>query len=83
MHHFSLSKSIHVLLFLFLAIVGLYYAKPFLVPVAFAALFAMLLLPVNLWLQAKGLGEWLATFLSVLLFVLIVGGIVWMNHQSN
>ena len=78
MHHFSLSKSIQVLLFLFLGIAGLYYAKPFLVPVVFAGLFSMLLLPVSVWLQNKGLAKGLAVLLSVLLFVAIVTGIVWL-----
>ncbi len=78
MPHFSLSKSIQVFLFLFLLIAGLYYAKPFLVPVAFAALFSMLLLPVCAWLEGKGLAKGLAVLLSVLLFVVVVGGIVWL-----
>lgn len=78
MHHFSLSKSIQVFLFLFLLIAGLYYAKPFLVPVAFAALFSMLLLPVCAWFEDKGLAKGLAVLLSVLLFVVAVGVIVWL-----
>lgn len=78
MHHFSLSKSIQVLLFLFLLIAGLVYAKPFLVPLTIAALFSMLLLPFCAWLQQKGSAKWLATLASVLLFVIVVGSIIWL-----
>jgi predicted PurR-regulated permease PerM len=78
MHHFSLSKSIKVLLFLFLLIAGLVYAKPFLVPLTIAALFSMLLLPFCAWLQQKGSAKWLATLASVLLFVIVVGSIIWL-----
>ena len=78
MHHFSLSKSIQVLLFFFLLIAGLVYAKPFLVPLTIAALFSMLLLPFSAWLQQKGSAKWLATLASILLFVIVVGGIIWL-----
>lgn len=78
MRHFSLIKSIEVLLFLFLLIAGLHYAKPFLVPVAFAALFSMLLMPVSSWLQQKGIGKALAVLAAILVLAAFVAGIVWL-----
>ncbi len=78
MHHFSINKSVQVLLFLFLLIAGLYYAKAFLVPVAFAALFSMLLLPVCVWLQQRGVTKALAVLLSVLVLVGFFAGILWL-----
>ena len=54
MSGFSLTRTIQVLLFLFLLFAGLVYARPFLVPLTFAALFAMLFLPLCAWLESKG-----------------------------
>ncbi len=78
MRHFSLGKSVQILLFLFGLIAGLYFAKPFLVPVAFAALFAMLFLPVSTWLEGKGANKSVAALSCILLFALFVAGIAWL-----
>lgn len=78
MNHFSLQKSVYVLLFLFGAIAGLVFAKPFLVPLAFAALIAMLLLPVCRWLEKKGVHRILAILLSLLTILLLFAGIIWL-----
>lgn len=56
---------------------ALYFAKPFLVPFTFAAVVSMLLLPVTAWLQKKGVPNWLAVTLSLLLFIVVIGGIIW------
>jgi predicted PurR-regulated permease PerM len=71
-----LNKAIKVLLFVCLAVIVLYYGKPFLVPIAFAGLLSMLLLPVSLKLQAWGINEAIAVVLSILLVVLFFGGII-------
>jgi predicted PurR-regulated permease PerM len=78
MTHFSLQKSVYVLIFLFGGIAGLVFAKPFLVPLAFAALLAMLLLPFNKWLERKGFKKVLAILTSLLLLLVVLGGIVWL-----
>jgi predicted PurR-regulated permease PerM len=78
MNELSLSRSVLLLLLLFLIFAGLYYARPFLVPVTFAALFAMLLLPLAMWLEEKGLHRILAVLFSLLLLAAVFAGIVWL-----
>lgn len=57
---------------------ALYYAKGVLVPLAFAGLLSMLLLPVSEWLEGKGLPRALAIVLSLLLMLAIAGGLIWL-----
>lgn len=73
-----LQKPVYVLFFLFLVIAGIYFAKPFLVPLCFGGLLAMLFLPVSRWFEEKGLARGLAILVCVLLFLAIVVGIVWL-----
>jgi len=69
MRYPKLLKAATVLAILVLVVVILVYAKPFLVPLTFAALLSMLLLPITQWLQAKGINHALAVFLSLLMVV--------------
>lgn len=78
MNELSLTRSVYLLLFLFLLFGGLYYARPFLVPVTFAALFAMLLLPISLWLEGRGVNRIIAVLLSLLVLAAVFAGIVWL-----
>lgn len=71
-----LTKSIQVILLLFLVFAALYYARPFLVPVAFAGLLSMLFLPLCRWLERKGLPLWLAVLICVLAVVIALGGLI-------
>jgi predicted PurR-regulated permease PerM len=74
----SLQKAVRILLFLFLVIAGLIYAKPFLVPVVFAALLALLFLPISHWMERKGVYRSVAAIICILLLAAIVAGIVWL-----
>jgi len=76
MSTFPLSKAIQVLFFLFLVIAGLYYARPFLVPVAFAGLLSMLFLPISRRLENKGVKRAIAALLCILIIVAVIAGIV-------
>jgi predicted PurR-regulated permease PerM len=76
MHRTRLERSLEVLLFAFLVVGGLYYVKPFLVPLCFAGLFAMLFLPLSRRFENKGAGRALSAFLCVLILLLIIVGIV-------
>jgi predicted PurR-regulated permease PerM len=58
-----------ILVIVFLGAMILKYGKPFLVPIAFAALISMLLLPISQWLQRKGVNKAVAIILSMLVFV--------------
>ena len=77
MQNLSLQKLSRVLLFGVLLVVILYYAKGFLIPFTFSLVISMLLLPVTLWLQKYHLPNWLSTLLALLLFVVIIGTIIY------
>src|SRR5690349_13761220 len=64
-----LYKFVAIIALLVLGVVILVYAKPFLVPLTFAAILAMLLLPIARWLEAKGANKAVATLLSVMVLV--------------
>lgn len=63
-------------------VVILYYGKGLLIPLAVAALLAMLFNPMMKWLERKGLGRGLAVTLCTLVLVLFVGGLVFLLGQQ-
>jgi predicted PurR-regulated permease PerM len=71
----SQGKTIRYLLFFILLFAALYYAKAFLIPLAFGALFATLLLPIQERLEPKT-GKMLAISICVLGLVLLAAGII-------
>jgi len=71
----TLRFATRLLLFAFLFFGGLYFAKGFLVPIAFGGVLAMLLLPLAAWLEGKGWGKGWATASAVTIFLLGVAGI--------
>jgi predicted PurR-regulated permease PerM len=81
MRKITLTKSTKVLFFIALFIAFLILAKPFLVPLTFAAIISMLLLPVVKKLESKKAPSWLAVLLAVLLFLsvmaIIIGVLAW------
>ncbi|MEI6946385.1 AI-2E family transporter [Paraflavisolibacter sp. H34] len=74
----KLLKAALVLLILIAIVVILVYAKPFLVPLTFAALLAMLLVPVARWLEGKGAHKAVAALAAVLLLVGFFAGVFWL-----
>lgn len=78
MSSFSLQTTVKIFLFLIGATVILYYGRPFLVPLAFAAILAMLLQPLVEWLQAKNWKKAWSIVVAVLLLLLLLSGIVWL-----
>lgn len=68
----NLTKTIKVLLLVTLAYMFLVTAKPFLVPIAFAAIFSMLLLPISIRLEDKGVNRGIATTACLLILILVV-----------
>ncbi len=72
----ALTKTVQVIFLFFLVIAGLYFAKPFLVPLVIAGIFAMLFLPFSEWLEKKGLHRGLAAFLCVFSLVCLIAGII-------
>ncbi len=71
-----ISKPTQALIFLFLLCGGLYVAKGFLVPITFAALIAMLFVPLCEWFEKRGIGKAVSALLCVLLFIGVGSGIV-------
>jgi predicted PurR-regulated permease PerM len=65
----KLFKAALILLIIVLSAYLLKAGAPFFIPVAFGALLAMLLLPISLWLEKKGVNKALATILSMLVLV--------------
>ena len=74
----SLQRFVYFLLTAFLVILALYYAKPFLVPVCFAGLLAMLFLPLSLWFESKQIPKALAILLCIIIFLGIITAIIWL-----
>lgn len=70
------SSVIKKLLFLFLVISGLYYAKGFLIPLAIGAILATLLLPSCKWMEKKKVPRSIAALISLLVLLIVIGGIV-------
>lgn len=62
--------------FLVLLIIILIYAKPFLVPLTFGAIFAMLLLPLSKKMEEWGMARGLSILLSTLLLLVLIAGII-------
>jgi predicted PurR-regulated permease PerM len=72
----NLGKAVRVLFIIILLVVILVYGKPFLVPLTFAVLLAMLMLPMVKWLEGKGWNKALAAvmaLLAILLFFTALG----------
>lgn len=72
----QLQKPALALLVIVLTVVIVVYGKPFLVPLAFAALLSMLLLPIVKWLQKKNVPHSLAIVLGILVLVAFFGLII-------
>lgn len=74
----SLTKPIQILFLLFLIVAGLYFAKPFLVPLVIAGMFAMLFLPLCDWLEAHRFNRAMSSLVAVLCLVIAIAGIVFL-----
>jgi predicted PurR-regulated permease PerM len=74
----SLQKLVYFLLSAFLIIAALYYAKPFLVPVCFAGLLAMLFLPLSKWFESKKIPKVFSILFCIIIFLAIITAIIWL-----
>ncbi|MBC8051741.1 MAG: AI-2E family transporter [Sphingobacteriaceae bacterium] len=72
----TISKSVQILLLLFLVLAGLFYTRTFLIPIAFAGIISMLLLPLSRRLEGRGLTRGLSATICLLVFILSVSGII-------
>lgn len=72
----KLIKAILVLLLPVLIVVILYYAKEFLMPLTFAGLLSVLLLPITQRLEKRKVNKTLSALAAVLVFVFLSAGVV-------
>jgi predicted PurR-regulated permease PerM len=77
MHDRLLSKTVKILLVLVLSVIILIYAESFLVPITFAALFSMLLLPLSMKIANWGMARGLAILLTTLLFTALIAAFIY------
>ena len=68
----SLLRAVLFLLLVFVVVAGFYFAKPFLIPVCFGALSAMLFLPLSRWLERKKIPKGLAILFCLVLLLSII-----------
>ena len=70
-----LTRTLKVLLLIFLVICGLYFGRPFLIPVAFAGSLAMLFLPLSRRIEKRGINKALAAIICILMLLAFFAGI--------
>ena len=73
-----LQKVVLFLLLGFLIVGAMYFAKPFLVPLCFGGLLAMLFLPLSRWFESKKIPKGLSILLCIIIFSGLVTGIIWL-----
>jgi len=77
----ALQKAVLFLLLGFLIVATIYYAKPFLVPLCFGGLLAMLFLPLSRWFENKKIPKGFSVLLCIVIFLglimAIIGLISW------
>ncbi|MES2266384.1 MAG: AI-2E family transporter [Bacteroidota bacterium] len=71
-----LNQTLRILLLFVLVFGILYFASAVLIPLTFGMVLSMLLLPICHWLQSKGVGNGLASVLSVVALLVLIGGVV-------
>jgi predicted PurR-regulated permease PerM len=71
-----LKKISQLFILVFMIIAGLHYAKSFLVPIVIAGLLALLLLPVNRFLERKGMNRIFTIFISLLIILIVISTVI-------
>lgn len=78
LHTKALLRGVLILFIVWLFFAGIYFAQPFLVPLAYASLLAMLLWPICRRLESWGINRKIADLLCILLLVATVAGIFFL-----
>ncbi|MBA2499043.1 MAG: AI-2E family transporter [Chitinophagaceae bacterium] len=73
----QLLKINQFLLFWILLTIVLYYGKVILIPVTFAIMLAMLMSPVCLWLDGKGIKRVFSTIFCLLILIIAFALVIW------
>ena len=72
----SLSRAAYLFIIFFAFFAGLYFAKPFLVPLAIAGILSLLFLPISTKLESKGFSRGLSVATCLLLFIAFIAGVI-------
>ncbi|RYG48939.1 MAG: AI-2E family transporter [Chitinophagaceae bacterium] len=72
-----LQRTVLILALFALIVAALYYSREFLAPIVFGMLLAMLFLPLVKWFQSKGIPHVPAILLCLFIFLLIIGGMIY------
>jgi predicted PurR-regulated permease PerM len=72
----EIRKIVHIQLFIILSAAILYFAKPVLIPLAIAGMFALVFMPLCRWLERKGCHTVVAALVCGIVFSLLVAGII-------
>ncbi|TCD10819.1 AI-2E family transporter [Pedobacter frigidisoli] len=72
----KLNQSVNTIFLFVLVFAGIYFASPFLIPVALAAVLSMVFIRLCNFIERKGVGRAYASLMCILLFVLSVGLII-------
>jgi predicted PurR-regulated permease PerM len=73
----KLLKAALILLIVFLSAWLLKAGAPFLIPIAFGALLAMLLFPVSSWLEKKGVNRAIATLIPIIGLLAVFAAVIY------
>lgn len=76
--NFTSISVIKKMLFLFLVILGLYFAKDFLIPLTIASVIATLFLPLCKWMESKKIARSIASLICVITLLFFIGGILFL-----
>ncbi len=79
---FSLQNMSNLLIMIFLFIVGFHLASDFLIPLTYAVLLSMLMLPACKALERFGISRGLSSFLSICLIFIGIGLLVFMMSSQ-
>ena len=72
----EIRRVVHIQLFILLSAAMLYFARPVLVPLAIAGMFALVFMPLCRWLESKGCRTVVAAIICGLIFAALVTGII-------
>lgn len=74
----ALQKAVLFLLLGFLIVATIYYSKPFLVPLCFGGLLAMLFLPLSRWFENKKIPKGISILFCIIIFLVLISAIIWL-----
>jgi len=72
----ALKKVVLFLLLGFLIVAAIYYARPFLVPLCFGGLLAMLFLPLSRWFENKKIPKGISILICIVIFLVLITTII-------